>query len=91
MLNGSFRVELISPIDSSSPMYPLYKKHKNMPYHICYECENIELAIKEMTETAGYMIVQASGFAPAMSADGKNRRVAFLMHPNMGLLELLEC
>lgn len=91
MSNGPFRAELISPIDSSSPMYELYKKHKNMPYHICYECEDIERTVKEMTETAGEcMTVQAPDIAPAVSEPGKDRRVAFLMHRHVGLLELLE-
>jgi methylmalonyl-CoA/ethylmalonyl-CoA epimerase len=78
------RVELISPVDESSPVYGLMAKRKNSPYHICYETENLENDIASLCDN-GFMVFQAPEPAPAIGC----RQVAFLTNPEIGMVELL--
>ena len=78
-------MELIEPVSEDSPMYPLLKNYKNTPYHFCYEVENLDNAIKEM-ESQRYHVIQEPERAPCI----EERRVAFMFHPNMGIVELVE-
>jgi methylmalonyl-CoA/ethylmalonyl-CoA epimerase len=86
MANGEYVVELIQPIDKASPIYNLRKRYHNSPYHICYETENIPVSLAEMTGGA-YMLVQPPQPAPALPGAPD---VAFLMHPHIGMVELLD-
>ena len=61
------------------------KTHRNSPYHICYEVENIEEAIIELEEQ-GYCIINGLLPAPAI----KDKRVCFLLSAKVGMVELVE-
>lgn len=83
--NGAYRVELIEPASKASPMYELLKRYTNTPYHFCYEVEDIDLKIKELAG-AGYHILHAPEKAPCID----DKMVAFLYHPEIGIIELVE-
>ena len=83
--NGGYKIELVQVVDEISPMYRLYKKHGNSPYHICYETSNLPLEIERMTGGADFVLLQPPSPAPAISG----REVAFLVSKNIGLVELL--
>ena len=85
IVNGNYRVELIEPVDDSSPMYPLLKRYKNTPYHICYEVADLEASIAELS-TKGYTVMQEPLEAPCI----ENKRVSFLINSNLGIIELVE-
>ena len=85
LINGGYRVELIEPASEESPMYPLLKRYKNTPYHICYEVEDLDAAINELTGK-GYTVMQNPMQAPCISG----RRVSFLINSNLGIIELVE-
>jgi methylmalonyl-CoA/ethylmalonyl-CoA epimerase len=85
LVNGDYRVELIEPKGEESPMYPLLKRYKNTPYHLCYEVENIDEAIAELQDKH-YTVIQEPNIAPCI--DGK--KVAFLNNISMGIIELVE-
>jgi methylmalonyl-CoA/ethylmalonyl-CoA epimerase len=85
VVNGEYSVELIEPASADSPMAPLLSRFKNTPYHICYEVEDLDAAADELT-AGGYTTLQPP--APAPCIDG--RRVVFLLHKAMGIIELLE-
>ena len=85
IINGNYRVELIEPVDDSSPMYPLLKRYKNTPYHICYEVDDLEASIAELS-TKGYTVMQEPLEAPCI----ENKRVSFLINSNLGIIELVE-
>lgn len=85
IINGNYRVELIEPVDDSSPMYPLLKRYKNTPYHICYEVADLEASIAELS-TKGYTVMQEPLEAPCI----ENKRVSFLINSNLGIIELVE-
>ncbi len=83
--NNGYLVELISPLNDSSPIRNYLNKIGNTPYHLCYETNNIDQAIDELKKQR-YLLVEKPSEAIAID----DQRVAFLYHPKYGLLELLE-
>lgn len=84
---GGVTIELVAPLDDKNPVSNTLAKMKNVsvPYHICYEVEDIEETIGELKKR-GYMLIQK--LAPAIAFD--NRRVVFMLKREVGLIELLE-
>lgn len=78
-------VELVAPKGPESPVFNLLKKYKNTPYHICYECDDLEEEMGRL-ETEGWMLFQEPLTAPAIAG----RRVAFLISAAAGMIELVE-
>ena len=85
LVNGGYRVELVEPDGENSPLYPLLKRYKNTPYHICYTAKDVAQAGKILTEN-GYAVLQDIQEAPCID----NRNVIFLTNPDMGIVELVE-
>ncbi len=85
LVNGGYRVELIQPMSEESPMYPLLKRFKNSPYHFCYEVENLDAAVEELSGK-GYTVIQEPEIAPCI----EGKKVAFLNNISMGIIELVE-
>lgn len=83
--NGAYRVELIEPEGEASPLFPLLKKYKNTPYHLCYETDRLAEEIRRM-EQGGYRVIQEPLDAPCIQGG----TVAFLIHADMGIVELLK-
>ena len=78
-LNSGFKIEFVSG--------ETVKKFINniaTPYHVCYECINIDKEIKKISSNGGLLV---SGPKPAKLFN--NRKVAFLI-VSYGLIELLE-
>lgn len=86
MRNGALRVELIQPVDAASPVAGLLRKHRNSPYHFCYATDDLDGRV-EALRADGYMTLHPPGAAPAIQGTA---RVAFLVHPDIGLIELVE-
>ena len=82
-----YRIELVSPLDrkQESPVDQYVRNSIGTPYHICYEVENIERSIEEL-QTQRFVVTQEPHEAVAI--DGK--RVCFLIHGQMGIIELVE-
>lgn len=80
-------IELIEPASEDNPVKNYLKKMKNVatPYHICYETADLDEAIKIQME-AGFIVTAAPAPAPAING----RRVAFMAHPAVGLIEFVE-
>lgn len=77
--------ELIAPLDESSPVSNLLKRNGNGPYHLCFATDNIDVEIERLHEK-GFIIVEKPN--PAVAFD--NKRVCFLYHKNIGIIELVE-
>ncbi|SKB87318.1 methylmalonyl-CoA/ethylmalonyl-CoA epimerase [Lachnospiraceae bacterium] len=86
LVKDGYRVELISPWGDDSPLFPMLKHHKNMMYHICYETDSMEQEIERLTEMH-YALVEPPAKAPAIS---DTAAVAFLMHKDLGMIELVK-
>jgi methylmalonyl-CoA/ethylmalonyl-CoA epimerase len=90
--NQTTLIELISILDDSqkSPVDFLFKKKfsfpgNGMPYHICYVVNDIEQTINRLKKEK-FFVIQPPSQAPAL----ENRQVAFLVHHDIGMIELLE-
>lgn len=86
MEKDGYLVELVSPASPDSVISGLLKKYKNSPYHLCYETKDFESDFAMLTQE-GYTAIDTPTPAPALN----HKRVVFLMNPNLGMIELLEC
>ena len=78
-------VELLEPVDETSPVCKILDKNGVMPYHTCYIVVDIDNAIAEL-RTQRY--IQVSKPAKAVAISGS--RVCFMFNKNVGLIELVE-
>lgn len=85
MENDGYRIELVQP-DRDSEIYPLMKRYKNSPYHICYDIENEEMdAAIERLSAQKFTLFKAPSRAVALDGDA-----AFLMSLDIGMVELMK-
>jgi methylmalonyl-CoA/ethylmalonyl-CoA epimerase len=85
LINNNIRIELISPLSEESPVSNILDKNGPLPYHICYQTENIKTAILSLRKK-GFMVIEKPQKSPAIN----NQLVCFLYHKNVGLIELVE-
>lgn len=78
-------VELLAPVDDTSPINKTLEKMGVTPYHTCYVVENVDAAIVELRKQK-YVLVSKPVEAVAIH----KCRVAFLHNRNVGLIELVE-
>lgn len=78
-------VELLEPVDETSPVNKILEKNGVTPYHTCYIVEEIELAMKELRKMK-YIVVSK----PAEAVAIHGCKVCFLFNKNVGLIELVE-
>ena len=78
-------IELVSPISKESVVYNLMKKLGNTAYHICYETDLFE---EDLNKLLDEKYVLCSERHEAVALGGKD--VCFLIHPYLGMIELLE-
>jgi methylmalonyl-CoA/ethylmalonyl-CoA epimerase len=82
---GSPDVELVEGLGADSPVKSILDKSGVCPYHVCYESDAFESAIAGFRKNGFSLLFRPR---PALLFDG--RRICYLYHKNMGLLELLE-
>lgn len=78
-------IELVAPLDEKSPVVTILQKNGNSPYHICYEVDNMEEALKELKP---YRFVKLFNPLPAVAMAG--RKICYLFNRDNGLIELVE-
>ena len=83
--DGMPTVELLAPVDESSPVCKILEKNGVTPYHTCYIVENIDEAVAELRKQK-YVLVSKPVEAVAIH----NCKVAFLHNRHVGLIELVE-
>ena len=83
--NSKTVIELIAPLDGNSPVSDILQKSGNSPYHICYVTNDIETDYEKL-RSEGFLPLENP--APSVVFGGK--KVCFLFHKNIGLLELAE-
>jgi methylmalonyl-CoA/ethylmalonyl-CoA epimerase len=87
MTNNSYRIELISTDNQStpSPIENIIKKSRNVMYHFCYIVDDLEFEVARLRND-GFALIQSA--KPAIALDQK--LVAFLFNNETGIIELLE-
>lgn len=80
-------IELVEPAGEKNPVQGYLDKSggASVPYHICYEVDNMEDAL-EYCRLKGLLVTQKPAPAPAIGG----RRVAFLFSRDTGVIELVE-
>ena len=80
-------IELVSPMHDKSPVSKTLASSNGVAssYHICYEVDDLDFATAEL-KRRGYVLTDTAKPAPAFGG----RRVAFLLHKDAGLIEILE-
>jgi len=82
---GEYTIELVAPLREGSPIDGFLKSIGSGTYHLCYAVEDIDYQCARLQQQ-NYKLLLPPQAAIAM----RNRRVAFLMHRHLGLVELLE-
>lgn len=82
---GSPLIEIVTPLNETSPINDILKKVRTSPYHTCYEVSDIDDKCRELQKLRFGVAVK-----PVETIAFQQRRVCFLYHAHMGLVELLE-
>lgn len=82
--SSNLKLELISPLESASPVNGYLSKGIGA-YHICYEVERIEDALKALRAKGCALVAPP---VPAVAFNG--RRIAWCFLPTRHLVELVE-
>lgn len=78
-------IELVAPIDDFSPIVKTLEKSGISPYHICYEVNDINIAMQDLRQQKYIPL-----FNPVPAIALENRMICFLYHKDIGLIEILE-
>lgn len=78
-------VELLAPVDETSPVCKTLEKNGVTPYHTCYIVPSIDDAAIKLRKQRYVMVSK-----PAEAVAFKGSRVAFFFNKNIGLIELVE-
>lgn len=84
LTKDGYCVELVSPFRDDSDVSGLIPRLKNSPYHICYTSSDFESDVAALRDM-GYLPITEKAPAPALG----NRDVVFLLHPSLGMIEVL--
>lgn len=82
---GNPTIELVAPVDKQAPICNILKRSGVGTYHVCYSVPDIEKAVVEL-RAQRFMPL----FEPVEAAAIDNHRICYLMHPQVGLIELVE-
>ncbi len=78
-------VELLAPVDETSPVCKTLEKNGVIPYHTCYVVPNIDEAAQQLRKQRYVMVSK-----PAEAVAFGGSRVAFFFNKAVGLIELVE-
>ncbi|MGA2677720.1 MAG: VOC family protein [Sedimentisphaerales bacterium] len=79
------RLELLEPYGPKSPVRKFLEKGGGL-YHLCFEVDDLEATLRQITSNNQAYIVKQSTAAPAIEA----RRVAFVVTARNDLIEFVE-
>jgi len=77
--------ELVQPVDKTSPVSTILKKVGISAYHFCYETTDLQKAIEDFESQDFKVLVE-----PVEAVAFKHRKISFLYHLDIGLIELVE-
>ena len=83
--SGFPTAELLEPLDNTSPVCKTLSKNGNTPYHVCYEVDDIKLAIAEGRKEGFLPLgrpVPGHGLGDAL--------MVFLYNQGVGLIQIME-
>ena len=78
-------LELVEPVDETSPVRNILNKVGVSAYHFCYEVDDLEQSITKLRKQKFMLIIK-----PVEAVAFNGRKICFLYNTNTGLVELLE-
>lgn len=81
---GFTTIELVAPLEGSSPVDNVLKQNGVAPYHICYVVDDIMQTLEDLYEE-GFKPL----FMPVESVAMGNRKICYLYHLDVGTIELV--
>ena len=84
MCDGSL-MELLEPLGPDSPVHRFLENGGGL-YHLCYEVDNLDEKLQQITKDGEAIVVETPMNAPAI----ENRRVAFVVTNQQDLIEFVE-
>jgi methylmalonyl-CoA/ethylmalonyl-CoA epimerase len=84
LVGGGPRMELLAPLAAGGVLTPWIKAGIKL-YHLAYETSDFDGAVAHLRNAGGKMLVP-----PVPAVAFGNRRITFLMLPNMLMTELIE-
>ena len=82
---GSPLLEMVEPVDEKSPVRNILNKVGVSSYHLCYEVDNLDDGMAQLRQKKFMLLVK-----PVEAVAFNGRRICFLYHKEIGLIELLE-
>ena len=79
------RIELIEPLNESSPVSQVLKKRKGSLHHMCFIADDFDSDVKRMQDNKCLMISP-----PKTAVAFDNRRVVFFFTPTYEVIEIVE-
>ncbi len=79
-------IELVGSDENNSVLNNILKKNGTSPYHTCYEINNINNQINSLIDKDYVLIMK-----PIKAIAFSNRKICFMYHRHIGVIELLEC
>lgn len=84
--SGFTKIELVSPLNATkSPVDNILLKNGVALYHICYKVDDIESAVEDLYEENFKPL-----FMPVPSVAMNNKKICYLHHMSIGLIEIVE-
>jgi methylmalonyl-CoA/ethylmalonyl-CoA epimerase len=81
-------IEIIFPGEGVGPIDRMLGKHADgLVYHVCYECDDLNHVVTELSASVGGKLSCISPPKPAVLFGGKN--VSFYMGNGLGLIEII--
>jgi len=78
-------LELVQPVDKTSPVSNILKRAGVSAYHFCYETADLQKSMEDFENRDFKVLIE-----PVQAVAFNNRRISFLYHIEIGLIELLE-
>ena len=78
-------IELVAPVDETSPIVKTLEKAGVSTYHICYEADDIQQAVAELRKQKYIPL-----FNPVEAVALDNRKICYLYNKSVGLIEIVE-
>lgn len=82
---GNPMMELVEPMSNNTPVSNLVKNSGTIPYHVCYEVEDIEESLEELEELNFRLL-----FEPLKSDAMDKGQFCYLFSADIGLIELYQ-
>lgn len=82
---GMPTLELLSPVDTQSPVCKILEKVGVSPYHVCYAVDDIAAAINALKKKKFIPLSH-----PVEACAMGNEKICFLFNKETGLIELVE-